>query len=54
MKEGVTAEEITGIMQNRCRDKKKAGGATGLMNKISKIFHRIQHILFFFSRKEIE
>jgi hypothetical protein len=29
VKEGVTAEEITAIMQNRCREKKKVGGATG-------------------------
>jgi hypothetical protein len=29
VKEGVTAEEITGIMQNRCREKKKIGGGGG-------------------------
>jgi hypothetical protein len=32
IKEGVTPEEITGIMQMRCREKKKVPGATGLMN----------------------
>ena len=49
MKEGVTAEEITGIMQNRVREKKKAGGAAGSMNKIS-IFSFVISALTF--RKE--
>ena len=50
VKEGVTAEEISGIMQNRCREKKKVGGATGQISNQSFAFR--SHVSFSYLEKK--